>query len=159
MKGVEPALPEHAVLREPLVHLDERLRTEAVDPALRLRAYVDQPGLPQHPQMPRHARTGDRDRLRQLPRARRVIAQDLQHRSPALVRQGVQHRIHTPNVTDRVRIRKVTYAPSGRTDAHSRVRPGAPSATAERRTAPPRRRPRSGRRTTSRWSPAPPSGG
>lgn len=81
MKGVEAALPEHAVLREPLVHLDERLRTEAVDPALRLLAYLDQSGLPQHPQMPGHPRTGDRDRLGQLSRTRRMIAQDLQKRS------------------------------------------------------------------------------
>jgi len=112
MKGVEPALPEHAVLREPLVHLDQRLRTEAVDPTLRFPAYLDQSGLAQHPQMPGHARTGDRDRLGQLSRARRMIAQDLQNRSPALVRQRVQHRIHDANVTDRVRTRKGTYASS-----------------------------------------------
>ena len=94
MKGIEPVLPEHAVLREPLIHLDERLRTEAVDPALRLLAYVDQSGLTQHPQMPGHARTGDRERLGQLSRARRMIAQDPQNCSPALVCQRVQDRIH-----------------------------------------------------------------
>src|SRR5262245_30886093 len=94
MKGVEPALPEHAVLLEPVVHLDQRLRTEAVDPALRVLAYVDQPGLPQHPQVPGHARTGDRECLGQHPRAGRMVAQDLQDRAPALVRQRVQHGIH-----------------------------------------------------------------
>src|SRR4051794_12875987 len=106
MEGVEPALPEHAVLREPLVHLDESLRTEAVDPALPIPAYLDQPGFPQHPKMPRHARTSDRERLGQLSRARRMSAQHLQNRSPALVRQRVQHRIHDLSVTSRVRIRK-----------------------------------------------------
>ena len=38
-----------------------------------------------------------------------MFAQDLQNRSPALVRQRVQYRIHSPNVTGRVRTRKVTY--------------------------------------------------
>src|SRR5262245_25937758 len=109
MKGVEPAPPEHAVLLEPLVHLDQGLRTEAVDPALRVVTYVDQPGLPQHPQVPGHARTGDRERLGQLPRAGRMVAQDLQDRAPALVGQRVQHGIHGANVTHRLRTRKGTY--------------------------------------------------
>jgi hypothetical protein len=42
MEGVEPVLPEPAVLTQPLVDLDECLRTECVDPALRVLAYVDQ---------------------------------------------------------------------------------------------------------------------
>src|SRR5262245_32121142 len=108
MKGVEPALPEHAVLREPLVHLHERLRTEAVDPALRVLAYVDQAGLSQHSQVPGHARTGDREHLGELPGAGRMVAQDLQDRAAALVRQRVQHRIHAANVTNWVRTRKGT---------------------------------------------------
>ena len=60
MEGVEPVLPEPAVLSQPLVDLDERLWAECVDPALRVLAYVDQPGLPQHAEMPGNARACDR---------------------------------------------------------------------------------------------------
>ena len=113
MKGVEPALPEHAVLREPLVHLDERLRTEAVDPALRFLAYVDQSGIPQHPQVPGHPRASDRKSLGQLSCTRRVVAENLENRAPALVCQRVQHSVHGANVAMWVRIHKVTYKGPG----------------------------------------------
>jgi len=59
--------------------------------------------------MPGYARTGDRERLGQLSRVCRMVAQDPQNRAPALVRQRVQHRIHGVNVTDQVRNRKGTY--------------------------------------------------
>jgi hypothetical protein len=36
MEGVEPVLPEPAVLTQPLVDLDERFRAECVNPALRV---------------------------------------------------------------------------------------------------------------------------
>ncbi|GAA1250958.1 hypothetical protein GCM10009657_28310 [Oryzihumus leptocrescens] len=59
--------------------------------------------------MPGHARASDRESLSQFPRTRRVIAEDLENRAPALVCQRVQHRIHGINVTMWVRIRKVTF--------------------------------------------------
>src|SRR3954451_12036427 len=80
VEGVESALPESAVLPEPLVDLDERLRTECVDPALRVLAYVDQPGLAQHAEMPGDARASDRESVGQLSRTGRVVAENLENR-------------------------------------------------------------------------------
>src|SRR3954470_2364423 len=111
MEGVEPVLPEPAVLNQPLVDLDERLRAECVDPALRVLAYVDQPGFPQHTKMTGHARASDRESLGQLTCTRRVVAENLENRAPALVCQRVQHGVHGANVAIWVRIRKVTFAP------------------------------------------------
>ena len=111
MEGVEPVLPEPAVLSQPLVDLDERLRAECVDPALRVLAYVDKPGFPQHAEMPGHARASDRESLGQLSCTRRVVAENLENRAPALVSQRVQHSVHDNNVTTWVRIRKVTFGP------------------------------------------------
>ena len=73
VQGIEPVLPERAVVLQPLVDLDERLRAQAVDPPLRLLTYVDEPGLPQHPQVPGHAGSSDRQRVGQLAGRRRVI--------------------------------------------------------------------------------------
>ena len=84
MEGAEPVLPEPAVLAQPLVDLDESLRAECVDPALRVLAYVDQPGFPQHAEMPGHARASDRESLGQLSCARRVVAEDLENRASAI---------------------------------------------------------------------------
>jgi len=109
MKSVEPVRPEPAVISQPLVDLDERLRAEGVDPALRVLAYVDQPGFPQHAEMPGHARASDRKSLGQLTRTRRAVAENPENRAPTLVCQRVQHGVHDANVTLRVRTRKVTF--------------------------------------------------
>jgi hypothetical protein len=109
MEGVESVLPESAVLSQPLVDLDERLRAECVDPALRVLADVDQPGFPQYAEMPGHARASDRESLGQLSCSHRAVAEHLQNRPPALVCQRVQHSVHGANVAMWVRIHKVTF--------------------------------------------------
>ena len=81
MQGIEPVPPQCAVFLQPLIDLDERLRPQAVDPPLRLLAYVDEPGLPQNPHVPGHARPSDRQRVGQLA--------DLAGELP--VRRGHQH--------------------------------------------------------------------
>lgn len=111
MEGVKPVLPEPAVLSQPLVDLDERLRAECVDPALRVLVYVDQPGFPQHAQMPGHARARYRESRGQLSCTRRVLAENLENRAPALVCQRVQQGVHRSNVTMWVHTRKVTFGP------------------------------------------------
>lgn len=109
MQRIQPVLPEPAVLTEPLVDLDERLRSERVDPALCVLAYVDQPGFPQHPQVPGHSWARDRERLGQLSGTRRVLAENLQNSASALVSQSVQYGVHDSNVTITVRNRKGTF--------------------------------------------------
>jgi hypothetical protein len=109
MEGVESALPESAVLPQPRIDLDQRLRAECVDPALRVLAYVDQSGFPQHAEMPGHTRASDRESLGQLSGTGRMVAENLENRAPALVCQRMPYGVHAPTVTMRVRIRKVTF--------------------------------------------------
>ena len=52
VQGVEPLLPQCAVSLEPFVEFGQGLRPEAVDPPLGLLTNLDQPRLPQYPQMP-----------------------------------------------------------------------------------------------------------
>jgi hypothetical protein len=65
---------------------------------------LDESRLSQHPQVPRDTRPSDRERLGELADRRRMGAQYLEHRAPALVRQCVQHRrIAMTLSTDRAR--------------------------------------------------------
>ena len=52
--------------------------------------------------MPRDTGPRDRKCLGELPDRCRVVAEDLQHRAPALIRQCVQHPVHRANVPDRL---------------------------------------------------------
>jgi hypothetical protein len=94
VQGTEPLPPELAVRSQPLVHLGESLRSKGVDAALRLLADLYQPCLSQHTQVPGDARAGDRESFRELTGSGGVISENLQHRSSARVREGLQHRIH-----------------------------------------------------------------
>jgi hypothetical protein len=60
VQGVQPLLPQGPVSTQPFIDLGERLRAEAVDAPLRLLANLDQTRLTQHPQVPGHARAGNR---------------------------------------------------------------------------------------------------
>jgi hypothetical protein len=51
VQGVQPLLPQGPVPAQPVIDLGERLGTKTVDPPLRLLADLDQPCLPQHPQV------------------------------------------------------------------------------------------------------------
>ncbi len=52
MQSVEPLIPQRPVSGKPLIDFGQRLGAETVDPALRLLANLDQPGLPEHPKVP-----------------------------------------------------------------------------------------------------------
>jgi hypothetical protein len=88
---------------QPLVNLGQRRGAEAVHPSLRLLADVHQPGLPQHPQVPRHARPGNGQQGRQLARGGRAAGQGLEHCPPALVGQCPQDGFHGLNVPSQLR--------------------------------------------------------
>jgi hypothetical protein len=93
---------------EPVVELGQRLGPQAVDPPLRVLADLDQPGLAEHPQVPGHSGTSDRQQRGQLADCGVSSAQSFQHCPAAAIRQRVQHGIHALNVTDLVRTRKGT---------------------------------------------------
>lgn len=87
-------MPQRSVGTQPVIDLDEGFGPQAVDPPLRLLAYVDQTGLPQHPQVSRHAGAGDRERVSQLACCRWMIAENLKDGASTLVGQRLQHRVH-----------------------------------------------------------------
>src|SRR5215469_7351197 len=60
VQGIQPLLPQGPVPAQPSIDLGERLGAKTVDPPLRLLADLDKPRLPQHPQVPRCPRAGNR---------------------------------------------------------------------------------------------------
>ena len=65
-----------------------------VDPPLCL-ADIDQPGFPQHPQVPRDARASDWQQRCQFTRGCRTVGQGFQQRSPAFVGHCPQNSLHS----------------------------------------------------------------
>jgi hypothetical protein len=51
VQGIQPLLPQGPVPVQPFLDLGERLGAKTADPPLRLLADLDEPGLPQHPQV------------------------------------------------------------------------------------------------------------
>ena len=103
MQRLEALLPQRAVAGQPVVELGQRLRPQAVHPALCVLSNLDQSGLTQHPQMPGDAGPGNRQQRGELVRRRLALPQRLEHSAPARISQRVQYRVHEINVTDRVR--------------------------------------------------------
>src|SRR5262249_54546123 len=108
VQGVQPLFPQGPVAAQPFIDLGERLRAEAVDPPLRLLADLDQSSFPQHPQVSRYPRRGDRQQRRQLAGGGRATSQGVQHGPPALVRQCPQDSFHSVNVPRWLRNRQGT---------------------------------------------------
>ena len=68
--------------------------------------HVDEPGLAEHPQVPRDPGSGDGQRLGQLAGRGRMVAKDLQNGAPALVGQCVQDHVHAGECTHSVTYRQ-----------------------------------------------------
>ena len=66
VQGIQPVLPQGPVLAQPFIDLGERLGAKTVNPPLRLLADLDQPRLPQHPQMPRYPWVSNRQQRREI---------------------------------------------------------------------------------------------
>jgi hypothetical protein len=98
VQGVEPLFPQGPVPGKPFIDLGERLGAQAVDPPLRFLANLDQPCLPQHPEVPRHPWPGDRQQRCQLAGGDRAAGQCVQHGPPAFVRERPQNSFHSVNV-------------------------------------------------------------
>ena len=103
VQRVQPLFPQQSVATAPVVHLGQRLWPQAVHTALSLLAHPDQPGLTAHPKVSRDSRTSDGQQGGQLTDGCLSLAQSVQHRQSAAIRQRVQNSIHEFKVTDRVR--------------------------------------------------------
>ena len=101
MQGVEPLLPQDAVLLEPGADLGEWLWSKRVDPPLRVLAYVDEPGLAQHAQVSRDTRARNRQQRRQVARGGRALCQGLDDGAPALVGQRAQRSLDAQDRNNR----------------------------------------------------------
>jgi hypothetical protein len=59
VQRVEPLRPQASIPGEPLIDLCKRFGPQSVDPPLCLLPNFDQPGFPQHTQVPRYTWPGD----------------------------------------------------------------------------------------------------
>jgi len=99
VQGVQPLFPQSPVPAHPVIDLGERLRAEAVDTPLRFPANLDETRLAQHPQVSRHARTGDWQQGRQLAGRDRTTREGLEDGPSASVRECPQCCFHAQKCT------------------------------------------------------------
>ena len=90
----QSALPEGPVALKPIVNLNQRGGTQAINSSLRFVANIDEPSLAQYAQMPRDTRSGDRKRAGEFAGRGRVVAEDVKHRPAAAVRESLQDCVH-----------------------------------------------------------------
>jgi hypothetical protein len=82
-EAIKVRRPEPAVGGEPLVELGERLRPDAVQAALRIRAGLDQPGILEDAEVLRHRWLAEAELLDELPDGPLAVAEQLEDRQPA----------------------------------------------------------------------------
>jgi hypothetical protein len=82
-EAIQVSRPQLAVGGEPLVELGERLRSDAVQAALRIRASLDEPGVLENAKVLRHRRLADAELLDELPDGPLAVAEEVEDRQPA----------------------------------------------------------------------------
>ena len=103
VQGIDSLLPQGSIPAQPFIDFCERPGAKGVNPPLCLLADIDQPGFPQHPQVPRDARASDWQHRCQFTRGCRTVGQGFQQRPPAFVGHCPQNSLHS-----RERIKVVT---------------------------------------------------
>jgi hypothetical protein len=94
-EGVEPAGPKSSVGPKPLIYLDERFGTQAVEAPLRVVTDLDQAGLAEHPKVLGDARLTEREVFDQLPDWSLAFAQQVEDTPPGGFSQDLERRYHT----------------------------------------------------------------
>src|SRR4051794_15140876 len=82
--------PELAVGRQPVVELCERLRPDAIQAALCIRARLDEPGVLEHAEMLRHGRLADAEAVDELTDRPFAVAEQIDDRQAARLRQNLE---------------------------------------------------------------------
>src|SRR6476620_6345595 len=97
LERVELDQPELLDPLEPLVELPERIRTQAIDSLARvvLARRLDEPARTQHPEMLAHRRLARAEPVREIARAARLFAQQLDDASSRRIGERRERRIQT----------------------------------------------------------------
>jgi hypothetical protein len=82
-EAIQMSRPELAVGGEPLVELGERLRSDAVQAALPIRASLNEPGVLEDAEVLRHCWLADAELLDELPDGALAVAEQVEDRQPA----------------------------------------------------------------------------
>jgi hypothetical protein len=82
-EAIQVRRPELAVGGEPLVELGKRLRSDAVQALLRLRAGLDEPGVPEDAKVLRHRWLAEMELLDELPDGPFAVAEQAEDRQAA----------------------------------------------------------------------------
>ena len=90
LEAIEVRCPKGAVCREPVVELDERLRPDAVQAALRVSTHIDEPGVPEHTEMLGHRRLADAEVVDELADRPLAVAKQIENRQPARLGENLK---------------------------------------------------------------------
>jgi hypothetical protein len=82
-EAIQMSRPEPAVGGEPLVELGERLRSDAVQAPLRIRAGLDEPGVLENAEVLRHGWLAEAELLDELSDGPLAVAEQIENRQPA----------------------------------------------------------------------------
>jgi len=82
-EAIQVSRPEVAVQGEPLVELGERLRSDAVQAALRIRAGLNEPGVLEYAEVLRHRWLAEAELLDEVSDGPLAVAEEVEDRQPA----------------------------------------------------------------------------
>jgi len=110
-ESIEVRGPQLPVRLQPVVELGKWLGTDAVQPALRVGAYVDEPGVLQHAQVLRHRGLAETQALHEIADRPLSVAQELEDLQPAGLPERLEQagRRHRPTITTRLYICQAIY--------------------------------------------------
>lgn len=89
---VEAGAPERAVRVQPFIEVGKRLGADPVQAALSVDARVDQPRLPEHPQVLGDRRLAQAEAIDELPDWLLAVAKHLENREAARLSEDLERR-------------------------------------------------------------------
>jgi hypothetical protein len=82
-EAIQVSCPKLAVGGKPLVEFGQRLRPDAIEAALRIRAGLDEPGGLEHPEVFRHGGLAEAELLDELSNGPLAVTEQVEDRQPA----------------------------------------------------------------------------
>ena len=116
LERIEPAGPVGAIGLQPRVQFHQRLWTQAIEPALRIAADVDQAGVTQHLEMSRDTRLMHADELDQVIDRALAVANGIEDASPGRLGnhvEDVESSGHVMNIRQSIYMRNRIKAAAG----------------------------------------------
>jgi hypothetical protein len=112
LEGAQLVRPEHLDLVEPAAQPREGLVPQLVDPhprVIRVGRLGHQAAPPQHPQVSAHRRSAHRERLGQLARSPRLLAQQIDHATARRICQRRQRPVDVAHAAGGLRTRSLNH--------------------------------------------------